>query len=88
VDKLRREFTKAGGARAKFLKRAAKDPSVTAGLSKSAIKRMEKGKVPKGMVVHHKKPIFRGGDSRFSNLELMSRKNHQANFQALHYYPD
>lgn len=47
---------------------------------------MKKGKVPDGFVVHHKKPLFRGGNNRYSNLTLMKADYHKKYNKMLHWY--
>jgi hypothetical protein len=54
----------------------------------AGVDRMKKGLVPDGFDVHHKKPIFRGGNNRQSNLVLMDKAYHKANSKALHWYPE
>ncbi|QIQ21809.1 RHS repeat-associated core domain-containing protein [Zophobihabitans entericus] len=76
VAKLRHNFDKSGGARERYLKKLAKTPEKTKATFKCTdedIEQMKKGKVPKNFVVHHKKPLFRGGNNRFSNLTLMDK---------------
>jgi RHS repeat-associated protein len=88
VAQLRRNFEKSGGARSRFLKKLAKDPNAVKKYGKAGVEKMKKGKCPPGMVVHHKKPLFRGGNNSFSNLDLMSKKQHAKNNKALHWYPE
>jgi RHS repeat-associated protein len=88
VAKLRKDFSKKGGARSRFLKKEAAKRGATKKYGKAAVARMKKGQVPKNMVVHHKKPLFRGGDNRSSNLALMSKKKHRKDNKKLHYYPE
>jgi len=40
------------------------------------------------MVVHHKKPLFRGGDNSDDNLMLMDSKYHTDNNKMLHWYEE
>ena len=49
---------------------------------------MKKGKVPTGKVVHHKKPLFRGGNNRNSNLDLIDAGFHKKFNKELHWYPE
>lgn len=55
---------------------------------KAAVERMKAGKVPDNMVVHHKKPLFRGGTNRKGNLILMDKADHSARSSELHWYPE
>jgi RHS repeat-associated protein len=87
VAALRKAFDKSGGAREKFLKKLAKEEGAVGKYGAKAVKDMEKGKVPKNMIVHHKKPLFRAGDNRMSNLVLMDKAEHRANSKMYHYYP-
>lgn len=88
VAKLRHTFDRSGGARSRFLKNLARQEGATERWGAAAVANMERGKVPDGMVVHHKTPLFRGGNNRYSNLELMDRAFHEENFQWLHYYEE
>ena len=47
---------------------------------------MKKGKVPDDFVVHHKKPLFRSGNNRYSNLTLMKADYHKKYNKMLHWY--
>ena len=88
VEKMRKTFEKSGGRREKFLKHLAKQPDALEKYGKDALEKMQKGKVPDGMVVHHKKPLFRGGNNRNSNLDLINEKYHKDNNKALHWYEE
>ncbi len=88
VKILRSEFERSGGARAKFLRGLAKEEGAVEKYGAQAVKDMEQGKVPQDMVVHHMKPLFRGGDNSTSNLALLDKADHSANSKAYHYYPD
>jgi RHS repeat-associated protein len=88
IKKIRANFGKKGGAKEKYLKKMAKDPSSIQKYGQAGVDRMKKGQVPEGFDVHHKKPIFRGGNNRQSNLVLMDKAYHKANSKALHWYPE
>jgi len=51
---------------------------------------MKKGDVPTGYVVHHKKPLYRGGNNSYDNLELMKESDHspKGKYGPLHDYPE
>lgn len=86
VAALRKAFDESGGAREKFLKMMAKKPGSLKKFGSDAVERMKAGHVPEDMVVHHKKPLFRGGTNKPSNLELMNKGEHAAENKALHWY--
>ncbi|OPB11888.1 hypothetical protein BFW91_12110 [Pseudomonas fluorescens] len=88
IKKIRANFDKKGGAKEKYMKKMAKDPKSLQKYGPAGVDRMKKGQVPEGFDVHHKKPIFRGGNNRQSNLELMDKSYHKANSKALHWYPE
>ncbi|WP_426133030.1 RHS repeat-associated core domain-containing protein [Pseudomonas sp. PWP3-1b2] len=88
IKKIRANFDKKGGAKEKYMKKLAKDPKSLLKYGPAGVDRMKKGQVPEGFDVHHKKPIFRGGNNRQSNLELMDKSYHKANSKALHWYPE
>ncbi|WP_348749477.1 RHS repeat-associated core domain-containing protein, partial [Pseudomonas rhodesiae] len=88
IKKIRANFGKKGGAKEKYLKKLAKDPNSIQKYGQAGVDRMKKGQVPEGFDVHHKKPIFRGGNNRQSNLVLMDKAYHKANSKALHWYPE
>lgn len=71
-----------------FPQRTAKDPMSIPRYGFAAVIDMKLGKVPVGLVVHHKKPIFRGGNNSFNNLVLMDKKIHAANKKSLHWYAE
>lgn len=43
------------------------------------------GKDGKSMVIHHRTPLFRGGDNSWGNLEFMEASEHLSKFKELHY---
>jgi RHS repeat-associated protein len=88
VKALREAFDKSGGAREKFLKALAKEPGAVKKYGSEAVEQMKKGKVPDNMVVHHKKPLFRGGTNKKSNLTLMDKTDHSKRNKELHWYPE
>ena len=71
-----------------FLKYLAKQPDSIKKYGVEAVEKMKQGKVPDGMVVHHKKPLFRGGNNRNNNLDLISEKYHTDHNKALHWYEE
>ncbi|AYN04414.1 HNH endonuclease signature motif containing protein [Flavobacterium sp. 140616W15] len=83
---MRKNFNSRG--RKKFLKRLGKDEKSLRdrGFSETQIKEIKLGNVPKDYEVHHKKPLFRGGDNNFNNLDLMEKADHKKYFKELHYY--
>lgn len=48
----------------------------------------ESGELPRGWVVHHKLPLFRGGENSFENFRVMKSTIHQRYNQRLHWFPD
>jgi RHS repeat-associated protein len=88
VAKLRNTFEKSGGVRAKYLKKLAKDPNAVSKYGEGAVEKMKKGEVPDNMVVHHKKPLFRGGNNKYDNLDLLDKSTHSSLNKDLHWYPE
>ena len=88
VAELRKAFDKSGGAREEFLKKLAQDPNAVNKYGQDAVNLMKKGNVPENMVVHHKKPLFRGGTNDNQNLTLLDKKYHSENNKALHWYEE
>jgi RHS repeat-associated protein len=88
VAALRREFEKSGGAREQFLKALAQEEGSLEMYGEEAVESMKNGEVPEDLVVHHKKPLFRGGTNDFENLEMMDWLEHLEHGDALHYYPE
>ena len=88
VEKLRKRFNSRG--RKKFLKRLAKDKAAIKAkkLSAADVDKLKKGKVPDGYVVHHKEPLYRGGNNSHDNLDLIKEKDHQKNYKDLHDYDE
>lgn len=84
TKKLRKEFN--NSKRAEFLKNLAKDPKSVLRFTADQLKLMAKGIVPKGFVVHHIVPLFRGGTNAASNLRLLKENFHRKFFSKLHYY--
>ncbi|MCS3510702.1 RHS repeat-associated protein [Pseudomonas grimontii] len=74
IKKIRANFGKKGGAKEKYLKKMAKDPSSIQKYGQAGVDRMKKGQVPEGFDVHHKKPIFRGGNNRQSSCLPIPQK--------------
>ena len=83
VAKLRREFD---AIKRKFLKDYAKTEEAARRFSVSEIELLQQGYLPEGWIVHHKKPLFRGGANEYSNLRLMKKKLHRKCNKPLHYY--
>jgi hypothetical protein len=83
---LRNEFNK--GDRASYLKFFAETDKARRGFTDAQRALMRQGKVPDGLVVHHSKPLFRGGDNSYDNLQVMSKAEHTARFDELHFYPE
>ena len=88
VAKLRKAFDKSGGAREKFLKDLASKPGAAKKYGDKAVEQMKKDQVPDNKVVHHKKPLFRGGTNAKKNLALIDKKHHSDNNKNLHWYPE
>ena len=88
VSKLRAAFDKKGGAKEKYLKWLAKQPGTLQKYGAAAVAKMKNGKVPDNMVVHHKKPLFRGGTNAKKNLDLIDDAFHRDNNKDLHWYPE
>ena len=90
VKKLRDRFN--NKVRKKFIKKLAKDENSlkARGFSDADIEAMKKGDVPTGYVVHHKKPLYRGGNNSYDNLELMKESDHspKGKYGPLHDYPE
>ena len=86
VAMMRKRFNRSG--RKKFLKRLGKNETLLKdrGFSDEEIKIIQSGQVPTGYEVHHKIPLFRGGNNSYSNLDLMKSSEHKKNFKILHYY--
>jgi hypothetical protein len=47
-----------------------------------------RGQLPPGWIVHHKKPLFRGGNNDFANLRVMRESYHWRLSRRLHDYPE
>lgn len=72
------------------MKRLAKDKAALEekGLSPADIAKLEKGQVPDGYVVHHKEPLYRGGNNTYKNLDLIKESDHRKNYKDLHDYDE
>jgi len=89
VEKLRKEFDGKNGARAKFVKQYADSPEAANRFTPAQLEKMKKsGQMPKGWVVHHKQPLFRGGDNSPANMRVMKDTFHRTHSKKLHYYPE
>ena len=89
TEAIRREFNQSD--RASYLRYYGEttDPAKLAQrFTPSEIAAIQKGQVPRGWVVHHMKPIYRGGTNSYDNLRLMKREFHEKHFDRLHYYDD
>ncbi len=88
VAALRAEF---GGLKGSFMREFAESPEAAARMADGEftardIANMSKGRVPVDYDIHHKLPLFRGGDNSFSNFDLMKNTYHETNRFDLHYY--
>jgi hypothetical protein len=81
---MRRQFD--NGGRADFLQQFAATPGAQGAFTPTQLSRMSDGFVPEGFIVHHKQPLFRGGDNSFDNLLLVDKQWHVKNSDALHNY--
>jgi len=83
---MRDRFNRRG--RKKFLKKMGKDVDglQERGFTDKEIKTIQSGNVPTDYIVHHKQPLFRGGNNSYNNLNLIKEKFHQDNFKELYYY--
>ena len=89
VAKLRKEFDGKNGARSKFVKEYADSPEAARRFTPAQLEKMKKtGQTPKGWVVHHKQPLFRGGDNSMGNMRVMKDTFHRTHSKKLHYYPE
>jgi hypothetical protein len=88
VADLRTEFDKSGGARESFLKELTQDPKSVRKYGQDAVEVMKHGAVPNNVIVHHKKPLFRGGTNDHDNLILLDKKYHTDNNKGLHWYEE
>ena len=86
VEKLRKEFD--SKSKPEFLRSLAKDPGAEERFSTEQLSQLQKGKLPEGMVVHHKTPLFRGGTNENSNFDLVSESEHRKRNKELHYYEE
>lgn len=70
------------------MKKLAKEKGALEKYGAGTLEKMKKGQLPDGKVVHHKKPLFSGGNNRYSNLILMDDSYHRENNRALHWYAE
>ncbi|ETJ87653.1 hypothetical protein D041_3928 [Vibrio parahaemolyticus EKP-008] len=49
---------------------------------------IKSGRLPDGFIIHHKTPLFRGGDNSFDNFRVMNSKFHQKYNKRLHWYDE
>jgi RHS repeat-associated protein len=88
VNALRNAFK--NGARSKYVKSYSQTTEAARRFSPEQLTYMEKyGKLPKGSnyIVHHKQPLFRGGNNDFDNLKVIRKDVHQKYYDNLHLYP-
>jgi hypothetical protein len=86
VAQLRKEFE---SIKPEFVRSYANSAEAAKRFTPQQIAKMTKsGKIPKGFVVHHKTPLFRGGDNSFDNFRVMNSKFHQRYNKRLHWYDD
>lgn len=76
VARLRKNFN--NRMRRRFLKKLAKDEQKIKemGLSDADVVKMRNGEVPDNYIVHHKKPLYRGGNNSYDNLDLLDKDYH------------
>ena len=88
VARLRKNFE--NRLKKRYLKNLSKDKNKIKelGLSGSDVEKLKKGNVPDGYVVHHKKPLYRGGNNSNDNLDLIKRTKHDKDYSAYHNYPE
>jgi hypothetical protein len=84
TEALRKQFNSSG--RSNFLKALAEANENSGVFTKKQIAAMKNGTVPDDFIVHHIRPLFRGGTNSFKNLVLMRASYHLANFSQLHNY--
>jgi hypothetical protein len=87
VAKLRAEFE--NGIQKNFVREYAKTAEAKQLFQNEQLRKMQMfGELPKGYVVHHKLPLFRGGTNDFSNLQIITRAEHTALNRQLHWYEE
>lgn len=87
TEQLRKAFDST--QRAEFLKQWASSDQAKRIFGQAELDKIAKrGQLPGDWVVHHKKPLYRGGDNSFDNLRVMRSTIHTRLNQQLHYYPE
>ena len=84
---LRAEFE--GGVKKQFIREYVNTTEASAKFDTAELEAMSKyGLLPDDWYVHHKLPLFRGGNNSFENFDVLSYDDHYANgnFKRLHYY--
>ncbi|PWU04498.1 MAG: hypothetical protein C5B43_04490 [Verrucomicrobia bacterium] len=81
---LRKEFYP--NVRAKFLRQYSYSKNAKKKFSESELEILKMGELPEGWIVHHKIPLFRGGNNNFDNLRIMKKIVHDKYRQRLHFY--
>ncbi|ODX22356.1 hypothetical protein BBM91_12750 [Vibrio parahaemolyticus] len=56
--------------------------------SKQLVKMIKSGRLPDEFIIHHKTPLFRGGDNSFDNFRVMNSKFHQKYNKRLYWYDE
>lgn len=84
VASLREEFNSLKGS---FVRKYALSSEAARRFTPQQIAKMTRtGQLPDGWIIHHMRPLFRGGDNSFENFRVMPRAFHQRHFQRLHWY--
>jgi hypothetical protein len=88
IADLRRDFEMSD--RASYLKclHATASARFSSRFSQAEWATIGRGDLPQGWMVHHMKPLFRGGTNDYTNLRLMSVKFHSDFYQQLHWYKE
>ena len=86
VAQLRKEFE---SIKPEFVRSYFNSAEAAKRFTPSQLLKMGKsGKLPKGYIIHHKNPLFRGGDNSFDNFRVMNSKFHQRYNKRLHWYEE
>ena len=85
-DQLRKEFN---GVKPTFIRFYSETPEAKKRFTPQELAKMTKGgKLPKDFIIHHKLPLFRGGDNAFNNFRVMNKKFHMRFNKRLHWYDE